>query len=422
MIKPIPNLLLLLVCFVSCHLSAQSNAWPATIKLKDGQILQGEIVYGDDAESLSFKDVNGKERTYMPEELEVFTVTMPRSKPAAYVSRLTVYDTSPQSSVSLTENANPDYKTKHLFLLVLLEGETSLYKYVDKTNRSHFYLEKKGQPIEYLLYKKFLVYGKSGKKVVENKQYLFTLNQNMQNCPDVAVKSPKYAQDQLYSLVEDYLKCTGKPIVNSYVADPKRWNFSVAAGANINFLQINNANPWANVPLSLDPSFGPALGLRVERTLIKPKRKTSLGADLNLRFFKYAWNGSSTVNDSTTFSYSSELEASYLNLDGFFKHTLIKNSEAQLYVIGAAGFGFRLTNNYSEDQVFIQNGWIDRETEEKGVLFYNQLNIGGGMGVQWDRFGLEGRFRWSNGIFNEQDGYSTKESGVQILITYRLTN
>ena len=90
MIKPIPNLLLLLVCFVSCHLSAQSNAWPATIKLKDGQILQGEIVYGDDAESLSFKDVNGKERTYMPEELEGFTVTMPRSKPAAYVSRLTV--------------------------------------------------------------------------------------------------------------------------------------------------------------------------------------------------------------------------------------------------------------------------------------------------------------------------------------------
>lgn len=124
---------------------------------------------------------------------------------AKYVRATVDIDRASEVINDLTHDRNPVFSKETLFLNVLVEGNATLYSYIDGTLKRYFYSTDNG-PVNALVYKK---YKTPDNQLATNNLFRQQLLDNL-ICPSItktSVENLKYAETALVRLFAAYHQC-----------------------------------------------------------------------------------------------------------------------------------------------------------------------------------------------------------------------
>lgn len=173
-----------------------------------------------------------------------------------YIRELANIDKSPQQVGELNYDRNPEVKLKTVFLKVLMDGQTKLFRHREGKHLSLFFINKDGL-IELLVYKRFL---NVEKNIVENNYYKQQLL-NEFSCdkgPMPEVSSLRYNSATILNYMRKYNACMGMNKIEIYQEERgPRWGLTLIGGVNFNSYSIRDgASRSFNFGNATTPTFG----------------------------------------------------------------------------------------------------------------------------------------------------------------------
>lgn len=190
-------------------------------------------------------------------------------------------DRAPQDVNNLGYERNPEMKEETLFLRVLLNGENKLYRY-GSNNALKFYFKKGGNPINALVYKRYLSVSQD---IAENNYYQQQLLNNFK-CKSgklPRMSNVNYTTSDLLNFFQKFNRCSG---VQSKEVDQreKRSTVQITAVAGM------NANSYSVDAGSTNIDFGssttPVFGIEIEYIMPFNNNKWSILADTRFASFE----------------------------------------------------------------------------------------------------------------------------------------
>lgn len=305
-----------------------------------------------------------------------------------YIREKVQIDRSSEKVKELSTVQEPVFKEEQLFLKVLLEGEASLFQYVDQSLKRYFY-RVENRPIEQLIYKSF----KDKKdRIFQNKQFKQQLSLHLK-CASIKkgrIENLTYAKSKLMKLFIDYNQCKESKLTN-YVDLSKRdaFNLTIRPGINSSSLNI-----WNISFDTRDTDFGTKinfrLGLEAEFIMSFNKSKWSIIAEPTYQYFK----SKTTLPESTDVMFNPELDVMVnyqsLELPIGVRHYFFLNKKSKVFL--NAGFIFDISGNSIID--------FDSDSAEDLEINSN-INFYLGAGFKFlDRFSAEARYLTNRDIFN----------------------
>ena len=245
-----------------------------------------------------------------------------------YIRELANIDQSPQDVATLNYDRNPEVSLETVFLKVMMDGETRLYRYREGKHLSLFFINKAGL-IELLVYKRFL---NVEKDIVENnyfkQQLLNQFSCDKGKMPDVA--SLRYTTSDILSYLRKYNDCMGieQAEVKQQERGP-RFGLTVFGGPNYNSYSVKE------VPQNFDYGSGttPTYGFEIEYTL--PTNNDKWAIFMDARTMKFSANttftipaglGTSTITQTTEFRYKA------LEIAAGVRHYFYLGGKSRLFV------------------------------------------------------------------------------------------
>lgn len=192
------------------------------------------------------------------ESLELFEIDK-------FIKRSFQLDISETKIDKLDGNPNPVFVEKTALLRVLVEGEASLYQYID-TETSRFYLSVNDQELIPLIYKE---YYKDQRTLTYNKAYLATLWDHLK-CDDISmgkIESLRYTKKDLKRIVSDFNSCKDPQALKTF--DDKKTKdvlkLHIKAGAGYSFFDmVNHSDFAAPVSAETEKKIHPRIGVEFE--------------------------------------------------------------------------------------------------------------------------------------------------------------
>jgi len=170
----------------------------------------------------------------------------------------------------MSNKRNPIFQEELVFLKVLIEGQASLYLYVD-ANLTRFFYQLNDSEINQLVYKRFLVGNNTSKNNYFRQQLFLQLK-----CEEIQLNDLKhlsYSRQDLERLFIKYNECAS----NNYISfEPKQkkdlFNLGIRPGLNFSSLKIQDPTPDSRVT-----DFGNSIRMRygIEAEFIFPFNKTN---------------------------------------------------------------------------------------------------------------------------------------------------
>lgn len=201
-----------------------------------------------------------------------------------YVSASVDIDRSSSISGDLSEIREPIFQKETLFLKVLIDGNASLYEYINNNLKRYFYSVNKST-IEQLIFKKYKV---QKDNIIENNGFRKQLWDHLK-CIGIEVEDVrklKYRKDDLVDFFSRYNDCQNSEFIN-FIGKQKReiFNLSVRPRVTSTFLSIKN--DFSNFSYNdSDRSVKYAFGLEAEFILPYNRNKWSLLFEPTLRNFE----------------------------------------------------------------------------------------------------------------------------------------
>ncbi len=187
-----------------------------------------------------------------------------------YIRAAVDLDRSTEEVSKLTKDRNPVFSKEELFLNVLIEGEVSLYSYIDG-NLTRFFIRKGDGQTDALVYK---LYKTNDGHVARNNFYQKQLLDKL-GCASVTesdVKNLRYRSDDLVRVFTRYYKqCTGSEPVVHGARKIKRdlFNLSVRPRLNHSSLSVSNSIEFFGFD-AMDYGSKVSFGLGIDAEFILP--------------------------------------------------------------------------------------------------------------------------------------------------------
>jgi len=201
----------------------------------------------------------------------------------------------------LSEQFNPTFKKRELFLKVLIEGDANLYLYEEDEIRS-FFFSVDNSPIEQLVYRK-IVLSKERKREIQAENTLDIIKENNQykqqlllalNCNSIKsaqLENLKYKQSYLVSLFVQYNKCKNIDY-KKYIKKRKlkeAINISVKPGIGYHQYSssgFNISTSSGNDDLVFDNKTGFRIGIEISYVMPFNKNKWEIFAEPAFQYYK----------------------------------------------------------------------------------------------------------------------------------------
>ena len=195
-------------------------------------------------------------------------------------------DRSSQEVDKLTLVREPSFSNETLFLMVLVEGKTTLYKYEDSYGPNYFYQLENGK-IEPLVYRKYIT---RDNRVGENTQYKQQLFNELKN-PKLNQKrfsNLSYSERDLTKLFKDYNLLNGAvDYLDEKVKGNSKelFNLNIRPGLKFSSLVFQGSAPINNTT-KYPSELGFRIGLEFEGILPFNKNKWALFVEPSYQTYK----------------------------------------------------------------------------------------------------------------------------------------
>ena len=288
-------------------------------------------------------------------------------------------DRSSKNLNFISRDRNPKFTKETLFLKVLIEGNASLYEYVDGNLYRYFY-KIDNQPIEQLVYKPFLL---SDKKIGYNENYKQQILKNLP-CPKISInyiKKLNYYKSDLVKIFTKYNTCKNTRFTTY---EPKKKSFVFSAKIGINSVNFSTFNKYSIVNnVKFENKLNLRIGAEVEYILPFNNTKWRVFTEPTLQKIQVT-----KKTDSNTFILGGKvvtnIEYTSLEIPIGLRYYLFLNKKSKLFVNVA--YNFPITFNSKMDYNIIGGS---NATKPIKINPTNNKSIG--VGYKKDNYSVEVR-------------------------------
>lgn len=320
-----------------------------------------------------------------------------------FIRARTEIDRSSDQADKLSSERNPNFREELLFLKVLIEGEASLFVYID-ANLTRFFYRINDSEINQLVYKRFQIDG----KIFENsyfKQQLFL----QLTCDEIGlndIKHLKYSKRDLEKLFKKYNECIGSEYFNH---DPKGrkdfFNITIRPGINYSSLKIRN-------PLTrLDEiDLGGDVGIRfgIEAEYILPFNKNKWGILIEPTYQYYKAEHSMETNSFSGGILVTKVDYKSIELPVSVRHYFYLNDQSTLF----ANISYVFDISYNSSIKFFRND--NSMISELEVL--SRRNLALGIGYKYKtRYSIEMRYNTNREILSDYLSWSSNYNSLNVM-------
>lgn len=311
-------------------------------------------------------------------------------------------DDSDRSIGKLKYERSPNLSEKTVLLSVLIEGESTLYSYVDG-NIKAFYYKKDNEDIKLLIYK---VYTNDKRDVLYNKRYQQQLLTEFP-CETISEKTilkVDYNTSDLISFFTKYNECQGETIVQYRKTKHGVFHLKAMAGAynsyatnELGLLSFYSGN------LDTETEWSPTFGLELEYVFPFNKNKWSMFIAPNYSSHK----GEGRINDlliERVFS----IEYTAIQIPIGFRHSMFLNDDSKIFLNVAAVVDIPLTQENS--------GYLSVDNES----FKTTAGLVFGAGYNYDKYSIEFRYIPARELLEKSSASSVKLTQFGIILGYTI--
>ncbi|MCG8326176.1 MAG: PorT family protein [Chitinophagales bacterium] len=283
------------------------------------------------------------------------------------------------------------------FVRAILLGEKSLYEYIDRGDKTNFYIEE-ADTLTLLGYKKYREEGPMGENFIkENNSYKGQLAYYFRDCFDLQPKINKttYKLNSLKSLFTEYYKCSG----DTPSFKGKTGKVSIGSGIllGISRTELNFSSSYGNsilTELDYDPSTNIAIGCFVNFVLPRANKKWSIVNELLYHSF-------AMQEENTSFDFA------YLKLNNLLRYSYPVNENLRFHINAGISNGIAIKSDYD---IAPFSTPLQRKHEQSYVF---------GIGTKYKNWSIDARYERGNGM-SEAVIYKSEVSRLYCIIGYQL--
>lgn len=256
--------------------------------------------------------------------------------------------------------------------------------------------------------------GATRTNLAENKRYVGQLT-NYLKCDGMVDKINKtpYEESAIIKLFMAYNKCASvttdevKPRQNAFV----EWGpVAGVAMASVKFSGHDNFDYL--VKSEFEKSLGPSFGLFVDVKLLRGKG-SRVTNDFMYTSFDITGVGHGGGNGFVTYETNSHFNFHYIKTHHAFQWALL--DQGRFYLSGGFSFGVAVKHEASVKVKYETGITDDRDFDVANA----EMGVVVGAGSNFERFGVDVRYEWSNGI-SEYRGLNGPVQRGYVLLKYRL--
>ncbi|MEM6721794.1 MAG: hypothetical protein AAF611_20870 [Bacteroidota bacterium] len=312
------------------------------------------------------------------------------------------FDDADRSLANLSYERSPDLKDTTLLLNVLLEGEATLYSYVDEDKRA-FYFKKDNGDIEPLIYK---VYTNSNRDILYNNRYQ---QQLLNQLPCTGINEKRlvrvdYNAGDLRSVFKDYNECKGATSVEFSKAKTGKFHLKVFAGAyNSSTTSDLGISAFFARSVETSASWAPTFGIELEYVFPFNKNKWAMFVAPNYSSYE---GEADFLNLSVSSNFM--LEYSAIQIPVGFRHYMFLNDSSKIFLSTSAMFDLLLDAQGSGNVMF--------EKEQ----FAASAGFSFGLGYSYDKYSIEARYISNRELLENASSASIKLQQFSITLGYTI--
>lgn len=328
-----------------------------------------------------------------------------------YIRRTVNVDNSSENFSNLSNDKNPIFIEKQLFLKVLIEGKSNLYEYLDDRGIRYFY-NIKNSTIEQLIHKS---YKTSDNKIGKNNRFRQQLWKDLK-CSTIKmnkVENLVYEKNSLVNFFIQYNKCVNANFIN-YKEKQKRdlFNLTLRPRMKSSSLSMRSSTAaYKNTDFGSEIGFG--FGIEAEFILPFNKNKWGILVEPTYQNFK--------SKKTTEVGYSlaggkliSEVNYNSIEIPLGLRHYLFLNNNSKVFI--NASFIFDSSSKSS-----IEFKRDDNSSVISPDIKTSKPNLAFGIGYKLnDKFGLEMRYQTSRELFENDISWSSDYKTLSIIFGYSI--
>lgn len=301
-----------------------------------------------------------------------------------YIRKIIYMDRSSGNINNLTIEKKPILNEEEIFLKVLVEGKTNLYKYVDGSLIRYFFSPVDNPNIEQLIYKR---YKTSSGDIGKNNKFRQQLWDNLK-CSTITmsqVESLEYNDKSLITFFSKYYTCNHLDFV--IYETPKKDLVNISLRPRINYSSLMIENPLY-IYSSRDTDFGNKLGVGfgIEVEYVLPYNKSKWAVLIEPTYQNYK---EEKIKEEGISPRKVEVNYNYFELPLSLRHYFFLNDNSKLFV--NASYVFVLSTNSLIEFKRNDNSIIDTLDIDQ---FKNHFAFGMGYKLN-DKYSLEIRYHTS---------------------------
>lgn len=318
-----------------------------------------------------------------------------------YVKADVKIDRSSEELSNISNIQEPEFKEETLFLKVLIEGEASLYDYVDYNLKRFFYKKNNGE-IEQLIYKKYEV---TTNQFAYNRSYKGQIAQSFK-CETISndrIKKVNYRETELVKLFTEINQCKGSDIVYNSDSKSKKVDFNLWVRPRLNSSKLSLKDNYE--AFNFENKLGAGIGVEAEFILPFNKKKWSVIIEPSFQSYKSKIDNINSQEDKVFVKYQ------VVELPVGFRHYFFINEKSKIFANAQYMFNF----DFNSSVQFSRGGKTYREMEVN-----SRRNFAFGLGYDYNsKFNIELRILTERNIF-DYVYWNTKYSTISFVLGYNI--
>ncbi len=374
--KPILCFLLILICATVC--SAQVNFDKGYYIDNENNRIEGLIKNYDKRNNPSKIIFKNSDKGSVQELTIAIVSEFGVNNTSKFIRRTVNIDQSSQNTNTLGKNREPNFENKTIFLKTLIDGQSSLYSFINE-NRELFFFTTADGTIEQLVYKRYLL---DRNKLRENTAYREQLLENLQ-CKLFSytqMQQVNYTKDDLTKVFTKHNECVNQEYSN-FTERNEKTNFNLSLRPRLNYSSATTpVRTFESVNLTMEEKQGFGFGIETEVVLPINKNKWSIIAEFAYQNYEAE---NSFENDNISGGIlNSKIIYSSIEVPFGFRYYMFLSKDSKLFINTTYIFDFTLKNEFEFTRA--------DETVLRSGEFTTLGSFSGGFGYKYlDKFSLE---------------------------------